>query len=230
MKPSEALEREFNTPAVPKDAGAAPAGSAQPAKPAGPAPRVLVSNQPALLVRVDGPPRLEPVKGTKLTHVANTNAILLKGKHGYYLPVNGGFMTATDLSGTWTVVKTPPKVLATAKAAAIAGGQVDLYGDAPAGAARLTAANAPRVFVSTRPAELVVIDGDPSYREVPGTRLTRLVNTEARVYRNRQDGSIYLQSPQGWLRAPAFNGPWDFVAAAELPEGLQQLSEARPNR
>jgi hypothetical protein len=80
-------------------------------------------------------------------------------------------------------------------------------------------ADPPRIFVSTRPAVLVILDGPPAMAPVPGTDLTYVVNTNWDLL--RAGATYYLRHEQSWLTAPAHTGPW--TPAATLPPGFQRI-------
>ena len=183
--------------------------------------RIVVSTRPAILVPLYGKPRLVNVPGTALTRIENTPAIVLKGKSGnYYVPVYDGFMQSKQLDGTWTVTKPIPNVLNTGKAEAIKAGQQDLFVARPnprTGRIPSLAEGAPRVIVSSQPTALVLVDGQPGYQRVEGTQLSRLVNSDAVMFRNAADERLYLQVGDGWYRASLTGGPWSPVPEGELP-------------
>jgi hypothetical protein len=86
-------------------------------------------------------------------------------------------------------------------------------------------ADPPRIFVSTRPAVLVVLDGPPVMAAVPGTDLAYVVNTNWDLLRD--GATYYLRHEQSWLTAPAPTGPWK--AAATLPAGFQRVPAGDQN-
>ncbi|HKC43548.1 MAG TPA: hypothetical protein VKC64_06955, partial [Burkholderiales bacterium] len=66
--------------------------------------------------------------------------------------------------------------------------------------------DAPRIIVSNTPAVLISIAGDPVIKQAGSTRFERVVNTRALVLR---DGTTYyLHLYDGWMVAPAVDGPW----------------------
>ncbi|HZP87527.1 MAG TPA: hypothetical protein VFB54_11965 [Burkholderiales bacterium] len=192
------------------------------------APRIIFSTRPALLLPVYGEPRLKKVDGTALMRVENSPAILLKGKSGnFYVPVYDGFMQARSLNGPWTVVKSPPKVLKTAKAHLLEAGQQDLFASRPdprTGRTPSLATNPPRIVVSSEPTALIVVDGQPGYQKVRGTGLSRLVNTQALVLRDDADGKIYVQIGDDWYRGESTKGPWQHVPSASLPADFAKVA------
>ena len=78
--------------------------------------------------------------------------------------------------------------------------------------------NSPPVIVfSTVPAILVSVDGSPAYRPVSGTRLERVINTHPLLLK-APAGAHYLHVFDGWMEAPALQGPW--TVARETPSEL----------
>ncbi len=190
-------------------------------------PRIVVSTRPAILVPLYGKPRMVNVPGTALTRIENTPAIVLKGKSGnYYVPVYDGFMQSKRLDGTWTVTKPVPKVLFRGKAEALKAGQQDLFAARPnprTGRTPALEVDAPRVIVSSQPTALVLVDGQPGFQAVAGTQLSRLVNSDAVMFRNAADRQLYLQVGERWYRAAATGGPWNPVSDDGLPADIGKV-------
>ena len=91
-------------------------------------PRIIVSEAPALLVRLDGQPVLRSVDGTSLLRVINTRVLLLLDQSAgrYYLWLMNRWLTTPNFDGPWADQANPPASLETAKQAAVQSGQVDL--------------------------------------------------------------------------------------------------------
>ena len=86
----------------------------------------------------------------------------------------------------------------------------------------------PKIIFSERPAILVPIDGEPVLREVPGTRLQRIVNTRALILYDPAPGKTaaaryYLYVIDHWRQAQHLAGPWTASAnpAADLEKARQ---------
>src|SRR4029077_5982046 len=90
-----------------------------------------------------------------------------------------------------------------------------------------TASSVPKVFVSTTPAELILLRGAPNYLVVSGTGLLWVVNTESDVFRLGKDGAVYFLVSGRWFTAPGFDGPWTF-ATPNLPEDFKRISLEHP--
>jgi hypothetical protein len=79
----------------------------------------------------------------------------------------------------------------------------------------------PRIFVSDRPASLVVFDGEPVLAPVSGTTLSFAVNTNWDVFTDTATKQWYLLNNGGWLAASDVKGPWS--AAGALPPSFAAL-------
>src|SRR5262245_57978093 len=77
----------------------------------------------------------------------------------------------------------------------------------------------PKIFVSTRPAVLMNLDGPPVMAPIPGTDLSYALNTNWDLL--RAGNAYYLRHGQSWLTAPALAGPW--TAAATLPPSFERI-------
>lgn len=83
----------------------------------------------------------------------------------------------------------------------------------------------PRIFTSTRPASLVVFDGEPVFAPIAGTALSVAVNTNWDVFRDGATGTLYLLNNGGWLMAASAQGPW--MPAGTLPAVFGALPNDR---
>ena len=79
----------------------------------------------------------------------------------------------------------------------------------------------PRIFVSARPASLVVFDGEPVLAPIAGTSLSFAVNTNWDVFFDSTTKTWYLLNNGGWLAAPDAKGPW--MPAGKLPPAFAAL-------
>jgi hypothetical protein len=188
-------------------------------------PQIFVSYQLAILLDVDGPPRMAPVPGTKLEVMVNTpwRLFLDKPNSRYYLLVNKQWLTATSLNGAWTMATTLPHDL-------------DRLPPDPnfrdlAAAIPLRAATdgfvKPKVFYSERPGELIVFDGAPAYTPIAGTRLSYANNTTSYMFKDESNGVSYYLTAGRWFSAPALDGPW-MSATNNLPGGFARIPPDSP--
>src|SRR6267142_2321651 len=97
------------------------------------------------------------------------------------------WLAAPKLAGPWAVLANPPASLGTAKQAAVQRGQVDLL-DNPAPELKhlLQTGAIPAIHVSTVPAELIVLSGQPALAPIAATDILQVTNT---------DDDLFLYTP-----------------------------------
>src|SRR4029077_6716242 len=79
----------------------------------------------------------------------------------------------------------------------------------------------PAIVFSLQPAVLVYVYGEPRYGPVKDTRLSRLINTRVLLLRDDK-GTYYLHLYNGYVQAPALNGPWTVAARAPAGAGTAE--------
>jgi hypothetical protein len=194
-------------------------------------PRIIVSQVPALLVRIDGQPALRAVAGTSLLRVINTRVLLLLDPSAgrYYVWLRNQWLAASKLDGPWAVASNPPSSLEAAKQAAVQGGQVDLLDDAaPDLTPLLQAGSTPTLYVSTTPAELLVLKGQPAFAPVATTGILEVTNTDDDLFLYTPEQAYYVLLSGRWFRAKTLQGPWEFVGGDRLPRDFARIPESNP--
>jgi hypothetical protein len=182
-------------------------------------PPIFFSKTPAILVNIDGEPIWSPIKDNDLKFAVNTNWDLFQHTltNAYYLLHQDSWLTTSDLKGAWVPAKKLPESFSKLPkdenwketSAAVPGKKLD-------------ARKAPGVFVSTTPAEMILLSGEPSYLLVGNTQLLWVNNTESDVFRLGKTGSVYYLIAGRWFSAPDFTGPWTF-ATLKLPGDFQKI-------
>lgn len=190
-------------------------------------PRIIFSTEPAVLVAVDGEPRLKYVEDTNLMRVINTpfTMLLSPAEKAYYLYAGQDtWYRSDDILGDWHITEyVPPEVAGMAPnpddvSAEEAEPEIlDEYSGPP-----------PEIYVSTEPAELIVSYGPPEYTPINRTSLLYMSNTESDVlmYIPRQEYYVLLAGR--WYRSRSLQGPWDFVPGGELPDDFARIPEDSP--
>lgn len=185
-------------------------------------PAIFRSERPASLVVFDGEPVLSPVGDTTIQVAVNTNWDVFFYGNTWYLLNNGVWLSAPAYRGPWAPASRLPGVFYTipgdanfAKVRAQIPGRTIAPGDAPT------------IFVSTVPAEIIVTIGRPSLTRIPGTGLSYVSNTAADVFQESSSGTWYYLVSGRWFSAPSLDGPWTF-ATASLPPGFAQIPPSGP--
>jgi hypothetical protein len=69
----------------------------------------------------------------------------------------------------------------------------------------------PEIVWATNRAVLILIDGEPVLRPVPGESLQRVVNTPALLVRDNAGARFYLAGDGVWFAAGSIQGPWSLA-------------------
>ena len=88
----------------------------------------------------------------------------------------------------------------------------------------------PRILFATTPTLLVLIDGEPSLREVTdlgGAKLMRVVNTRSLILFDPQTSQYYLRAMGRWVAAASVQGPWAVVA--DVPAEVERTRSSLSN-
>lgn len=168
-------------------------------------PPIFYSSTSAVLLMTDGEPLLAPIPDTRLQYVVNTNWDLIRYKdREWYLRHDSRWLKNKNLSGEWRFDSTLPRDF---KRFPDDGNWEDVKKAIPPvkGGSKIV----PTVFVSDRPAELIVTDGKPRLRTVGGPGLRYVENTESDVFRF-ENAFYYLVSGR-WFSADQLRGPWQHV-------------------
>jgi hypothetical protein len=180
-------------------------------------PVIFFSTSPAVLVNLDGDPIWSPIKDNDLKFAVNTNWDLFEHEPSktFFLRSNQSWLAAADVKGPWhaatklpgSFAKLPPE---------------ENWKDVAAALPLRSGTPPPRVFVSTQPAELILLQGAPSYLAVSGTELLWISNTESDLFRIGKSGPVYFLVSGRWFSAPGFEGPWTF-ATPTLPDDFKKI-------
>jgi hypothetical protein len=175
-------------------------------------PVIFHSTLPAVLVVTDGAPVLAPISGTGLSFAVNTNwSLLQKTATGrWYLLDNKTWLSAPDFTGPYEPAGVLPadfgKLPDNASFA-------DLKKYVPNGPAPNPP---PTVFVSTKPAQIIVTNGPAQLTQVAGAPLKFVSNSSAEVIFDPSGNSYYVLFSGRWFSAPSLDGPWVY-ATPTLP-------------
>jgi hypothetical protein len=180
-------------------------------------PPIFFSQTPAILVNLDGDPIWSPIEGNDLKFAVNTNwdLFLHEPTKTYYLRHDTSWLQAADVKGPWKAAGTLPGSFMKLPAD---DNWKDVRANVPGKNGKATT-----VFVSTTPAELILLNGSPSYVQVQGApELLWVDNTESDVFRMGKNGPVYFLVAGRWFSAPGFDGPWTFATPA-LPEAFKRI-------
>jgi len=187
-------------------------------------PVIFHSERPASLVLFDGAPVLAPIKDSKLQLVVNVSwhVFFDPTDNGWYLLNDGAWYKASDHTGPYQPVTTLPDALMRLPATSEF---EDVRKSIPG--RKLAAGENPVIFVSDKPAEIIVTTGPPDFGPVAGTSLQRASNTESVLFRDH-DGKLFYLTSGRWFSAASLDGPWTF-ATPNLPADFAMIAPDGPS-
>jgi len=186
-------------------------------------PKILFIPEPAVLISLDGEPRLAKEDDTELMRVINSPFTILfaPSQKAYYLYADiDTWYTANDIQGDWTVTKKVPAEVA-ARAPKMESEPVEAdqeeETDKPG--------PPPKVIVATEPTELISSNGKPEYTPITGTDLLYMSNTDSDVLLAINDQEHYVLLAGRWYASAKLNGPWRYVPGDKLPPDFAKIPE-----
>jgi len=185
-------------------------------------PTIFITNSSSILVSFDGDPIWSPIKDNELKFAVNTNWDVFKHEPTgmYYLRNDTTWLKSTSAKGPWSSAGRLPDSFTKLP-------DDENWKDVRASLPGKPAGQVPYVYVTTSPAELIEIQGEPKYVPVPNTGLLWISNTESDVFRLGKDGPVFYLVAGRWFKAPNLNGNWSF-ATPDLPEDFKLISVEHP--
>jgi hypothetical protein len=176
-------------------------------------PEIVVTHEPAELLDTDGPARMQPVQGTDLLYVTNTDKHLFLHitSQQYYLLASGRWFTTKDLdSGPWTHVAAdalPQGFLNIPEGSTKADVLAHVSGTDAAREAALDATIPQTARVDRRTATVTVTyDGAPAFEQIAGTAVDHARNASTTVL--RINGRYFVCDKAVWFEGDTPDGPW----------------------
>ncbi len=157
-------------------------------------PPIYVVESPAFLLFVNGKPVATAIGGTGLELISNANfPVIRETKSGTYYLLSGDHRySAAKLEGPWGAIADLPTAFRKIPA------RGEYTSIAAVVATTPKAGAAPAVIATSKPAEIVVLDGKPKGREIAGTGgLESIENTDSPLF--RLDGTYYLLAAGRWF-------------------------------
>lgn len=181
-------------------------------------PDILWQTNRAVLVILDGDPVLRPIPDSSMERVINTPGLMIKNPANgkFYLSGGGQWFTADSLQGSWSLVQiVPPEV------AALSPPLTNSPAKSPQGPS-------PKIILSTKPSELLISDGLPDFKSIPGTSLQYAANADGLLFFQTKEREAYLLLSGRWFKAETLKGPWAYVSPDDLPADFAKIPERSP--
>jgi hypothetical protein len=181
-------------------------------------PEIIWATNRTVLVLIDGDPVLRPIPDSALERVINTPALIVRDKAAgkLYLSGEAQWFTADSIQGPWSLAQVPP-----AAVVALAPGK-------PAGKTADPNEPAPRIIITTRPAELLLTDGLPNFQTVRSTSLQSAANSDSPLFYYPKERAAYLLLSGRWFKSMSLRGPWTYLAPHDLPDDFAKIPVTSP--
>ena len=201
------LDRLAATLEEPANAGSADIASA--------VPRILIRQEPTVLVVLDGAPKRQEVDGVQ--RVVNTPAFIAIDSDGtWWLRGDTDWLTASAIEGPWAIPTATPQTAIT-ESAKKAG-----Y---PTAVVRMGAGKPPAVIIAQEPTELVVFAGKPSFAPIGDGALLGATNSDTTAFVEVASGTQFLLLAGRWYSAAklADDAAWTLVDPQDLPPAFAAI-------
>jgi hypothetical protein len=192
-------------------------------------PEILTAQSPTVLVTIDGEPKFWPISGSELQSVVNSAFFIVQAQSGgplYLYAGNETWYTANELTGEWQVAtKVPEEVLAHQPEEPVFDGEEEPELEAAEDAAPVDE-SPPAILVATKPSELILTDGKPSYKPIGQGELLYIDNTDSDVLLEIENQQHFVLLAGRWFSSRSLTeGPWTYVAADALPASFARIPE-----
>ncbi len=188
------------------------------------APQIFYSAKPAILVALDGRALFFPVAKTGLSYVVNTNWNLFSAKSdGRFFLLDGeSWLSASSLDGPWGAAGELPPAFS----------EIPDDGEWQSVRAHvpgkpMAPGEVPQVFVSAKPADIVITDGPPQMATIAGTKLLYVENSPSDLFLDSSTSSFYVLLGGRWFTASALDGAW-ISAGGRLPADFRKIPPDSP--
>jgi hypothetical protein len=187
-------------------------------------PKVIYSTVPAILVLIDGAPKLQRNDDWGVDAVVNTPFAIVKNNDGrFYLYGGKHWYTATAATGSYSLTTNVPQNLSKIEQTVNEANKKDENQEQESDENTIY-----KIIVSTEPAELVQTKGEPNFSAVQGTGLLYVSNSEDDVFMDINSQQYYVLLSGRWYKSKTLSGNWEYVDANSLPGDFARIPEGSP--
>lgn len=183
-------------------------------------PKIIVKHKPAVLILIDGEPKLQKIEDSKLERVVNTPYVIIKDGGQYFLGSDSEWFTAMAVMGPWRPAGKLPKDIAEIDSQMKRQAETQPEDDST----KTQDTRAPEIVVSTEAAELIFIDGETTMEPIAGNDILEVSNTDSDVIFDIGSQQFYVLLSGRWFRSSDLDrGPWQWVANDEVPNAFSEI-------
>ena len=191
-------------------------------------PEIIVTTSPAELIFTTNAPQLQPVEGTTLEYVSNTESVLIRHSRQWYTLLSGRWFRSDTLNGPWTFLpsdKLPEEFAKIPPDSELGGVRYSIAGTEEATEATFDA-YIPQTAKVDRASKGVKVayDGKPEFAPIPSTNMKYAVNTKEQVI--LANGQYYACIEGVWYISDQPEGEWE--VATERPAEVSKIPPESP--
>jgi len=177
-------------------------------------PRIFITTKPSHLIFIDGVPQPKFDHDYALPAIANSPYTILQSSDNWWYCYGARhWYIAPTPEGPWQhTTYTAPDLPHIQR-------WIDTINDRESddsNTAQKKDAPVPNLVLSTTPAELIQTDGPPIYKDIPGTHLRYVANSDDAILLDTTNHQVHLLISGRWFRAPSLAGPWTWLPADSL--------------
>jgi len=194
-------------------------------------PNVIVATEPTELIAIDGKPEYNPIKGTDLLFVANTESDVFMdvASQKYFILLSGRWYESKSLTGPWTFIPSdqlPESFVKIPEDSENANVLPFIAGTDQAEEAVLDAQIPQTSAIKREKTDLKVdYDGNPQFKKAEDTDVEYAVNTSSAVF--KVDNSFYCCSEAVWYVSKRPEGPWE--VCDKVPDEIYTIPPSCPH-
>jgi hypothetical protein len=194
-------------------------------------PKIIVSTEPAELIQTDGEPKFEPVQGTDLLFLSNSESDIIMDiqSQQYYILISGRWYTSKDLKGMkWSFISPedlPANFAKIPEQSDISDVRYSVPGTQEAQDAMLENSIPQTAEVDRKTATVEVkYDGNPKFKKIESNAVSYAENSDKTVL--LINNKYYCVDNAIWFMSAKASGPWE--VCVEVPEEVQDIPPSEP--
>ncbi len=189
-------------------------------------PLIVFSKEPSVLLTYDGDPSLKEID-KKYDRVINTAMFVIKEKKSgkYYLSGGDNWYLSKDPLGPWEYQKKVPKKIKKVKEEQLPKDESIAEEELDVPISEEEEPVIPAIVVTTKPTELIVIEGEAKFKPIQNTQLLFVENTDSDLFMNIESQQYFILLSGRWFTSSGTEGPWSFIASDQLPEDFSKIPE-----
>ncbi len=194
-------------------------------------PKIIVSTEPAELIQTDGEPKFEPVSGTNLLYLTNSESDIIMdiNTQMYYILLSGRWYASKNLDdGNWNYIRPnalPEDFEKISETSDIADVRYSVPGTQEARDALLENSVPQTAEVDRKKATVEVqYDGNPKFSKIESTSVSYAENADKTVLLINQ--KYYCVDDAIWFVSDKATGPWE--VCVNVPDEVQDIPPSSP--